>query len=862
MVKYLGATLLCLFASAALLRAAPLPVGAPMTAAAQDRSGTIWALGGNPNEGKLYRQQGKAWQEETLPETAGFVARVLTRGDDGAVYVFWQTQETPARSLVTIHRGAGSRVLAQLVAPVVGTWPANGPPSLWAGAGGDVWITGSFPVLYHITARGDVTPFPIKSEQCVGGRLPGNFPSEKLSSVTDGQGRRWFWQSAEHGSWMWGGLRGFLVWDGNALAYHATLPDFPEAPGPPAGHPVNLFLTLAPLDAHHLWLSVQGLPPFLPSRGGLYRLDTRTLASTLVAPPEKGAFQNVTQVFRANGDWYVVETPEQGRGTPLLWRSQRERWQKSVTHLEEPGGYYAPESHHPWRAEPQGVWLGVQAGLWWIPKNYAPSVWVDWQRGLNVSGPSMSSGLADLPLSPPPLLPPRSGVVTGAMGGPKGLARLIADPRRHLWGGRSYWTGSFPLDEWDGLRWRTHRPPKNFSSVTGLYACDSESRIWLNTQTWNPPAQPAPVYGIAIYDPQQDVWVNYGSLQDALSASASHPGLKLLPNHNSGNLPLFSGDGRITYADNMEVLLYDGHTWRHWKARDILPGYPYGNLPYPPHFGADGLLGIVLEDQLWEWTPAGGWQQAGKQKPEKYVDPVPPGGPRGLWAVPAVDSQGEKWFVWQGAVYTAAQGLWVKQDALSGPGSPFWDGRNLEDVLRDPAGRLFFVTRPNGFYDFVVWSPPNPGGPPAPRLRVTPLAADSVALHFVAQGHGPHWFLWRLNGGEWSAPQRADSVTLSDLAHGDYRVEAQTLDARLQASARPSAAVFTIRVATAPQVAQWVQTLLTGSDEAREAAVRGLVKQTDLALPALQAARAGASENARWWIDAALQQIEASPRPK
>ena len=85
------------------------------------------------------------------------------------------------------------------------------------------------------------------------------------------------------------------------------------------------------------------------------------------------------------------------------------------------------------------------------------------------------------------------------------------------------------------------------------------------------------------------------------------------------------------------------------------------------------------------------------------------------------------------------------------------------------------------------------------------------------------------------------------------------MDTQLQVSARPSSAAFTIRPATPSQIARWVQTLLSGRDDDREAAARGLRKQPETALPLLRAARPGASEQGRWWIDAVLGQIEPDP---
>ena len=849
--------LLVLVAAAHAQTVALLPLDTPLGQRARDATGTVWAISTGGTTGAIFRRRTNGWQTATFPEAADLVARSLTRGEDGAVYAFWQTQNgTPSRSVITVHRGANSRVLAKFPALEFGEWPANGVPTLFVGAGGDVWLASSSPVLYHVTPDGVITPFPLKPEQYVGGHLPQGPFQAQTSSVVDGKGRRWFWQGGNP-FWPPGRLRGLLIWDGKQMEYQASLPSFVDTRVAPSAFTERVFLTLAPLDAHHLWLSVLGFPWEHPPRGGLYRLDTDTLKTTLVPPPEAGAFQNVTQVFRANGDWYVVEMPMQGSRIPYLWRSQGQSWRKCVSRLEEPDGYYAIDGHYPWRTEPDGVWLGTQAGVWWIPNDNSPSIWVDWRRGINASAWDMNSGLSNLPPSPPPLLPTRPNVTSGAMGGPKELARLISDPHRHLWGTRRSWSGSFPLDEWDGFRWRTQVAPKGIATITGLYACDTESRIWLNTQTW-PTGQPAPSFGIAIYDPLHKSWVDYHSLEDALEASVNRPGLKFLPNHDTSSLPAFSGDGRVVYNGDKGITLYEGHDWRHWQVREIKNGSSAGNLAREPTFNAEGNLQVGLwdgqTDETWEWTLAESWHPTGERKQEGYVDPVPPGGPHGLWAVPIVDDQGRKWFTGRGNVYAAAHGLWAKYPALSGLGSPFWDGRGLEDILRDPLDRLFFRTRPGGYYDFVVWTPPS--APPAPRIEITPLAADAVAFHFAAQGDGTHWFLWRLNGGEWSAPQKPASVILSDLKPGDYRVEAQAMDMLLQTSYHPSSAAFTLRAATPAQIAQWVQTLLTGPDDARETAAKGLAKQPDLALPTLRAAQPGASEAGRWWVDAVIQQIE------
>ena len=72
----------------------------------------------------------------------------------------------------------------------------------------------------------------------------------------------------------------------------------------------------------------------------------------------------------------------------------------------------------------------------------------------------------------------------------------------------------------------------------------------------------------------------------------------------------------------------------------------------------------------------------------------------------------------------------------------------------------------------------------------------------------------------------------------------------------PSATEVAIHVDPQKQLATFIEQLRDPNYEVREAAVDGLVRQPSLALPALQSAREKATPDQRWWIDAAIQQIE------
>ena len=835
-----------------------LPQGdSPGSNAALDATGVIWAM---PTDGITYgtlsRLQDKKWTAQIIPGVAYCLPLVLTRGDDGNVYVLWQKLSQgridPTQSVITVHRGMGSRILARITGEVVRSTGTPYAPRLYAGSAGDVWIAGGLPVLRHISPDGSLQEFPLKPEQFFGGKFPTDFNPPSFASLVDGAGRRWFWQGHSQLQWQPGSLRGVLLWNGRTLDYHPTL----------AGVPDHVIAEIAPLDTNHLWLATgndRSRRPWMP--GALYQVDTRTLT----AAPEPSAFQNIQQVFGAGGDWYIADKLQFSPGT-VLWHKQAGQWQHRLDNLEKADNYYNPDPRYSWLKEPTGTWLSANSGAWWLPRSNAPPIFVNWRRGLNV--PSINGlfplssgrilafgrqGAAEMPPTPQPVISALPAIVTGGLDAPRNLGPLLTDLRRHLWGTPTNYSGPCPLDEWDGTRWRTRLPPQSITGVSNLCACDSRGRLWLSTMNWHPPDQTQPTESYVVYDPAQDAWTSYASKTAALQAAANLPGMAFLPNnfiYSSCHPAFFSGDGRVAFADNTTVFLYDGKVWRHWASRDISPESG-GGQPSQLTFTQGGHFEVALSNRLWDWSADGGWQSAGEQIFPAYENPVPPGGPPGLSVSPTVESGGAKWFVWQDAVYTADYGLWAKQNALSQPGSPFLDGRSLEEVLPDPAGHLFFVTRIGVYYDLVVWSPPPV---PTPTLSVVPSSDDSVTVRFGTELNGSHGFLWRLNGGAWSAPTTENTLALTALARGNYRLEVEALDRHLQASA-PATDVFTIQVMPETQITRWVRALLSGTDDEREAAVAGLVKQPEAARAALGAARTGAPESGRWWIDAALQQI-------
>ncbi len=881
-----GLLLFCLLLLFGFVRAASAQPW--MTAAAQDGTGTVWALPDSSSgydqseDGVVYFWQAGRWVKQTVPEAAGFRSAALAQGNDGSVYALWQkrgpggypaqAQAAPTPCLLTVHRGTRSRLQSQFTAAIPPPGPFSGPLKLYAGKG-DAWIVGDTPMLLHVAPDGTVQNFSLTPDQVYGGKFTAGFPpASPLCSSTDPLGRRWFWQ-ASRDYWQDGSLRGFLIWDGRTLAYHPTLPGLPHQP----------CSVVAPHGAHFLW-AAQGAalyPSDAKSHGGLYKIDTRTLTAAPVAlPPEAslpGKLLQIERLLWIQGDLCVLAA-DYSHNRVSLWR-RRGTWQKEPDDLAR--DQYPSDSYSSGGRMPQpvldtaaGTWLGVSgAGLDWLPAGGKNVVPVNWRRGLAAGRVSALFCLPDgkimpfpftgpgalLGQQPPPLWPPRPGVTLSTPGQPSGLGDMLADTHRRLWGFSYQSSGRQALEEWDGRQWHAHLLPKFQSRIqTGaLYACDTLGRIWITVQLWNPPAQPVDTR--FVYDPARDTWTQYASVPEADEKAAAQPGMAFLPYRSTFSLPVFSGDGRAAYADNQSVFFYDGKKWRNWNSRDLQPGDAYGNAPEKPRFDADGHFRVTLADHLYGWTPEDGWLPQGFAPPAPSPLPLPPGGPPGWAGQPVPDNAGGGWVTENGDVYLTRGGVWRRLAALSGRGSPFFDGRSLQSVLQDTQGRFFFETIPGGSWEYVVWSPPS-ALLPAPRIEVRPLSSDCVLLRFEAAPHGPREFQWRLNGGAWKTPQPGGLEMLTGLRPGTYRVEAQAISPLLQASPKPSAALFVVQPPTAAQIARWVSALTAGPDAAREIAVAGLLKQPAAALPALKAARPAATDTGKWWIDAAIQQIRDAPQ--
>ncbi len=819
--------------------------------AAQDGSGQVWATPRNP-AGHLYRWQDSKWQDVPLLWAHAYCAVAVAHGPDGRVYCVWQAQFGPG-SLLSVHRGRDSRLVARFAGAFDRTTGGGGtlfPPSIFPEAGDGAWIMGQRSTLWHIGLSGHVRSFPIPTAWFYPKRTPqaGNDYYLTTLSAVDSLGRRWFWSDALAGDPDFACLHGALLWDGKVLTSHPAFPGVPDKP----------FSVIAPQDAGHFWVAVNNT--------GLYQVDTRTGQGRRVPPPEHGAFLSIEQIFQANGDWYLADwasTPDER--SVVLWQQKAAggRWEKRVPGLDKSTDNSSLQERS-WLADPAGLWLGAFGGGAWRLPTRGKAVALDWRRGFPVpfvnrlfrlrDGRLLAAGYdvsTTFPSNLPPMLP-SPGFPTRTFQTSPNCGDLSADAHHHLWGLLA--TDTRLLSEWDGAAWRKHPIPKKVAlDALTLFAWDTQERLWLLPYDHTGPA--------AFFNPKTSAWTAFASCEAAYAAQAGWDGFALHAVNPRQLMPRFGTGGRVCFlSGEYFVHFFDGQRWQKWKIGSIVcqKDESQGGAVSdgPPFFNQAGLLCVNRGKKSFVWTPGGGWNpgayEAGPDDDSDHLQNNPPTPPPGC-PIPhpesiVSDGPAAAWLTSRRQLYRAAFGL-VAPQFPPGTAQPFLDGRSVLSVLHDSRDNLFFST--GGEYVVLPAAPD-----PQTHVAFTPLGTGAARLTFTANPAG-HWFVWRLDGGAWSAATRQKNILLDFLPGGPHAAEAIALDARLRFNPVPARTAFTINADPKAQVKALVDTLETGDDNARESAVTHLLRFPALAPPALRAARSGASDAGRWWIDAALQEITA-----
>ena len=286
----------------------------------------------------------------------------------------------------------------------------------------------------------------------------------------------------------------------------------------------------------------------------------------------------------------------------------------------------------------------------------------------------------------------------------------------------------------------------------------------------------------------------------------------------------------------------------------------------PAFFDRAGNVAVNIGGKTWEFTETKGWHMTDfepglgtDQERQARHSPAPPAGcdianPESI----AQDRLGIYWLTYRGQLYRAIPGLCRPQFSPQ-EHQPFIDSREVRKVLIDLQGNAFLETYfhfNSNLGEYVIVK----ARPPVPKtiVHATVTPSGAVEVRFSTPSPGKLWFTCRVDGGPWAAPTDKPEAKLEWLSNGKHRIEAEAIDERLQIDPTPAAAEVEIQVDPREQISALIKQLHDSDYAVRNAAVAALAHQPNLALPLLRAAREKADTDQRWWIDAAIQQIEES----
>ncbi len=866
---------------AARIPAATDPDNPEIRDAVSDGTGLIWGIDEGNRSGLFVLDANTRWQPATppgLPQGAEPVC--LGVRADGVVVCLWRGSDMSFRC--SEHRGQDARVHEWFSLPGNRT---RRNTRLTGDSQGDMWLTMTEPQIYRLKPDGiPECMHTITEEECVPSDERGSgMPARNMVSVFEGADhRRWFWANSLSGT-VRGLLRGALVYDGTSFVQHDFLTD---------GKKLGALSLLAPKDAQHLWFGLSG--------EGLYTLDTRTFQAERV-PDQPGEASYTSRVERGHrADWYFVMGQARPSGGGTLWRLGADaRWEKLIDGVDARFDYHDPPDR-PWAWTDHGAYLGTnENGLWFLPGDGQETRHLDWRQQFPMRTPRRFFNLPDSRWlgigetgptwtgEPGALLAGHIEPTDPAVGILRTRAPLRADSHRHLW---SLFDNHFSsLHEWDGDRWIEHPfpPGLNWEPYAELLNVDQRGRPWVRFFS-------RPDHTL-IYDPATDHWDVFESFRAALEAQGGRHDAEFapwngafdlarfgsfdLPRSGPFELPRFGPDGRICYLDGTSIEVFEGHVWRQWSA-EVVTGRKNGGFKGAPFFNRAGQLSVNEYHRTLACVDGSRWQETAFEPGPADIDALArlrrPLLPSGL-ALPfqpvgrAVDNQGMCWLTDQGVLYRARDDRWAPV-FTPGMAQPYLDGRGLGGAFVDGRGNTFLCSDDADPGEYVIIGPPGP--PPrttlAEDLSVDPAAPtppERVLIRLTTSARpvaGKLRFLWRLDEGPWTplaVEGSTGTVTFDDLPGGSHRFEARSFDPTLQTDAAPAGLTFEIHLASRAQVAGYIAQLADPDFSRRKAAVTALARQPGQVIPILQAARMQtADDSQRWWIDAALQQIETTRR--
>jgi hypothetical protein len=836
---------------ASLAIAAPVGFSPDVDQEQIDSTGLVWAA--KHYGSQLYTYDGQSWKTAAngLGPDGPAEFRGMATMADGAVVVVWIVQGQGLA--VTRHLGPSSTVLGaekgdnqkipNLIRPTMDSK-------------GRVWLGGSFPRIYRTDGKGGVT--------LVHKFVPEDFSSrEKKRMITsdlynpihceeDGLGRMWVW-SGTTGSIVnqWGknpnldsspSLHGIYLISGDKVELHDDL-------GAIKG---GDFYSVARFDNRHMIIS--------DSENGVYKIDIESWRPENLPGSTPLELKNVHELFVDGSEIYAFDRLS---GTNL-WRWSNEQWTDVVPDFENnsAGIGYSPRT---WLRTKDGMVIqAFEHEAWFLPHT-GPARTLSWKSTFPISKIKAIVQLKDGTFC---VLVNESQIFYCEIANPtnNGSSNRIVEVEpdvawlssKHIW--MIPRKDSTALKEWDGKTWLIHPIPNKGRGDVMLNE-DEQGMIWVYNYDGS----------ANVLDPVKNQWQSFGRFDDCLAATKGHP---VHFQHSwRGPFPRYSSDKQqiAYYASTWQAVHYfNGSVWRFFKWTDI-SGWPGDVVLNPPWFDAkDKLCVSTRANTMWQFDENGKWSSVpfiehssdDYDSPEKTkfrVDNLPEGCPiRNPHSI-QTDNLGTFWFTKDTNLYRCIGDQCV---SIFAPDeiTPFNSTPYLLEVEVDSQGNAFIKTLAAETRRYLILAKR-----PAPQTTIAlkRMDEDSFIATFNPHSDGGTNFRWQLEDGP-SQLIKTDSLTLDHLANGSHILKVTAIDDQLNMDAMPSTAKFETKINPSRQMALLVAQLSDPDFSKRKLAVEALAWQPAVALPALRKVRESATEDQRWWIDAAIQECEgkAAASPK
>ena len=339
------------------------------------------------------------------------------------------------------------------------------------------------------------------------------------------------------------------------------------------------------------------------------------------------------------------------------------------------------------------------------------------------------------------------------------------------------------------------------------------------------------------------------------------------PNIDSDVEPVYSADGRrIAFRSEATILHYfDGNSWQRFSSFAITGSHDNGNALGPPWCSSDGSLMFNTGRQAtWRMDGQGKWASGPFQSHypndmwseggERHPQVSPPHGCVTKSPESCVqDNLGTYWLTWKGHLYHAAPGHCVPVFS-PGEANPFTTPQQLWQVFLDSQGNALIESFSRNSPDWYIVRARTP--PPHTTIALKQPASDSFLASLDAHTTATVTFRAKLDDGPWQDAE-TDPVFLEHLPNGPHVLQVEATDDQLNTDPAPARVDLSVHVDPAMQMTELLAELSDADYDMRKRAVAALALQPVSMEAALRKARETASDEQQWWIDVALQEIEA-----